>query len=211
MSAPVPEKFEHRQLPPGLMHARCVHPAQQSMMGSGIEALDSAFAGSVRPGNIIEWGIPQGRNGRLIPLLFLRHNAQPTVWIYGAEELQVYAPAWASFGVDLENLFFIRCREPVKQLRPLFLDNSFRIIVLDGPEKLSRGELAFISQQARHNGQLVFLIRNYFLSAGRGTAVAASRVNCWRNGQGAYSINFIKGRQTKKISLDATVVLHHGR
>ncbi len=209
MNVPFPEKSGFRQLPPGVARARSLGAASATVIGSGSALLDDAFAGAVRPGNMIEWGIPHGRHGRFVPLSFLRHHRRPAVWVYGAPELQVYAPAWASFGVDLERLFFIRSSEPVKQLRPLFLDNSFGIIVLDAPQKLSSGELAFIGRQARHNAQLIFLIRDYFLSAGKGTALAAARVNCWRNGQGAYSVHFIKGRQTKKINLDAAV-LHHG-
>lgn len=184
-----------------LRQARSVCVPHEAVLSSGVAELDALFAQAVRPGNIIEWGIPQGSNGRVMPLLFLRHNDLPVVWVYGDPRLQVYAPAWAGYGVDLQRLFFIQSAEPVKQLRPLFLDNSFRIIVLDAPAKLSRGELAFISSQARHNRQVIFLLRNYFLSQQRGTALAALRVNCWQNNHGSHSINVIKGKHIRKIQL----------
>lgn len=197
----VPEKSPLQHLQQHLKQARNVCASHETALSSGVQQLDALFARAVRPGNIIEWGIPQGSNGRVIPLLFLRHNDLPVVWVYGDPRLQVYAPAWAGYGVDLQRLFFIQSAEPVKQLRPLFLDNSFRIIVLDAPARLSRGELAFISSQARHNHQVIFLLRNYFLSQSRGTALAAVRVNCWQNNHGSHSINFIKGKHIKKIQL----------
>jgi hypothetical protein len=195
------EKSRLQYLQQHLKQARSVGASHETVLSSGVARLDALFAQAVRPGNIIEWGIPQGSNGRVIPLLFLRHNDLPVVWIYGDPRLQVYAPAWAGYGVDLRRLFFIQSGEPVKQLRPLFLDNSFRIIVLDAPAKLSRGELAFIISQARHNRQVIFLLRNYFLSQQRGTALAALRVNCWQNNHGSHSINVIKGKHIGKIQL----------
>lgn len=225
MRAPVPEKIvspsaaadnpgDHEEdlqyLHRHVRQARHLDTDSHGVLDTGIQQLDSAFAGAVRPGKIIEWGIPQGKNGRVIPLLFLRHHNLPIVWMYADLGLHVYAPAWASHGIDLQRLFFIRSSEPVKQLRPLFMDNLFNILVIDGPQKLSCGELAFIGQQARYNRQIVFLIRNYFLSRNRGTAQASMRVNCWQSSRDVYSINFIKGRHTKKINLDSSVVLHHG-
>lgn len=195
------EKPALQHLRAHLKQARSMCARHETVLSSGVAELDALFARAVRPGNIIEWGIPQGSNGRVIPLLFLRHNHVPAVWIYGDPQLQVYAPAWAGYGVDLRRLFFIQSAEPVKQLRPLFLDNSFHIIVVDAPASMSRGELAFISSQARHNNQVIFLLRNYFLSQNRGTALAAARVNCWQNTHGSHSVNFIKGRHVKKIQL----------
>lgn len=192
---------------------RCLRSARQLAeslpfrFSSGIDELDRAFAGTVCAGQIIEWGIPQGCNGRMIPLLFLREQPLPAVWVYGDSDLRIYAPAWASFGIDLQKLFYIRSERPVQQLRPLFLDDSFKIIVLDAPKKLSRGDLAFISQQARYNRQLVFIIRPYFLSAGRGTAQAAMRVNCRQQHNGEYLLRFIKGRQVKALHLASARVL----
>ena len=195
----------HRHVKPARRF--CVHaPAKLS---TGVAELDTLFGQAARPGKIIEWGMPQGKNGRLIPLLFLRNKKSPAIWIYGDRNLHVYAPAWAGYGVDLQQLFFIYSSDPVKQLRPLFLDNSFRIIVIDGPEKMSRGALAFVSSQARINGQMIFLLRNYFLSRNNGTAQAALRVNCWQNRQGRHSVNVIKGQYIKKIQLDMSSILPH--
>ena len=145
---------------------------------------------------------------KLIKLrIFLRNNSLPAIWVYAEQALRVYAPTWASYGIDLQRLFFIQSNQPVKQLRPLFLDNSFKIIVLDAPQKLSRGELAFISSQARINKQIIFLLRNYFLSQNNGTALATLRVNCWQNNHGSHSVNIIKGPQVKKIHIDISGVV----
>lgn len=205
MCAAVPEKKPLQHLKP----ARDFLKPDQTAWHSGVSEVDKLLAEAMRPGNIIEWGTPQGKNGRLIPLLFLRAHHVPAVWIYGDPEIKVYAPAWASYGVDLRHLFFIHSKQPVKQLRPLFMDNSFRMIVLDDAHKLSRGALAFISSQARHNGQLIFILRNYFLSQKTGTALASMRVNCWQNNRGRHVVHVIKGRHIKKIELDLSTVVHH--
>ena len=212
---PVPKNFASQNIVSDkfknltLTQARHLSTNNELVLKTGIDDLDVMFEESVREGKIIEWGIPQGKNGRVIPLLFLRNHNVPAVWVYADIGVDVYAPAWVSFGLDLRRLFFIRSSEPVKHLRPLFLDNSFKIIVLDGPEKLSKGDLSFISQQARINKQIVFLIRNYFLSRNKGTALASLRINCWQNNQQAYSVNFIKGKYIKKINLNPSVVLAH--
>ena len=200
MSGAVPVS-DLQQLHGSLKTARHLSNDAVSKLSSGIVELDQLVADQLVPGNLIEWGLPQGRHGRQVPLLFLRHEIPASVWIYADTGLSIYAPAWASQGVDLRRLFFIRSNEPVRQLRPLFLDNSFRIIVIDSPEKLSRGELAFLHVQARINGQIIFIIRDYFLSQKNGTPLAALRLNCWKNNKGQHSINIIKGVELKKITL----------
>jgi len=168
---------------------------------TGIFELDELFSNGVQPGKLIEWGLPQGRNGRIFPILFLRREIPPTIWIYADLGLDIYAPAWASHGVDLGRIFFLKCDNPVKELKPLFLDDTFKIIIIDSPKKLSRGDLSFISVQARANKQIIFLIRNYFLSPRIGNPFAHIRVNCSQNYKGIYSVNFIKGKNVKKILL----------
>ncbi len=168
---------------------------------SRIPALDTLLDGGLRPGCIVEWGLPPGRNGRRIPVLFLRGEIPPTVWIHSNADAAVYAPAWASCGVALSRLFFIQSTQPFKQLRPLFLEDTFKIIVIDAPKRCSKGDLAFLAAQARLNRQIIFLIRNHFLSVGRGNAFAQLRINCAQHKNGFYNVNLIKGGRCGKIRL----------
>ena len=85
---PVPKNFtsrnivndELRGLP--LTQARRLAVNNELVLKTGIDDLDVMFEQSVREGNIIEWGIPQGKNGRVIPLLFLRHHNVPAGQVF---------------------------------------------------------------------------------------------------------------------------------
>ncbi len=167
---------------------------------SGISALDECFA-AVRPGDVIEWGIPPGLNGRLIPLQLLKHDIPPSVWIYHHHGLGVFASSWLGHGVDLQRLFFICSEHPVQELRPLFLEDTFQRIIIDSPRRFSSGDMAFVSQQARSHGQIVFLIRHYFLSEKQGNPHASLRINTWQSGKRAFSLQIIKGAAPGRVSL----------
>lgn len=201
--ASLPAHFTDASLQQQLQSARSLkndlsHQSQELL--SGIDALDECFA-RVKPGDLIEWGIPPGMNGRLIPLQLLKQQTPLSVWIYHHHGLGVFASSWISHGVDLQRLFFICSANPVKELRPIFLEDTFKRIIIDAPLKFSTGDTAFVSQQARKQGQIVFLIRHYFLSAKRGNPHASLRINTWQSGKRSFSLQFIKGPNSGRISL----------
>lgn len=201
--ASLPAQFTDASLQQQLQSARSLkndlsHQSQELL--SGIDALDECFA-RVKPGDLIEWGIPPGMNGRLIPLQLLKQQIPLSVWIYHHHGLGVFASSWISHGVDLQRLFFICSANPVKELRPIFLEDTFKRIIIDAPLKFSTGDMAFVSQQARKQGQIVFLIRHYFLTAKRGNPHASLRINTWQSGKRAFSLQFIKGPNSGRISL----------
>ena len=201
--ASLPSQYTDASLQQQLQTARLLKNNlvdQPQLLQSGIDALDECFA-QVKPGDLVEWGIPPGLNGRLIPLQLLKHQIPLSVWIYHHHGLGVFASSWISHGVDLQRLFFICSDNPVKELRPLFLEDTFKRIIIDAPRKLTRGDIAFISQQARQQGQIVFLIRHYFLTARRGNPHASLRLNTWQSARRSFSLQFIKGPHSKKISL----------
>lgn len=164
---------------------------------SGLPKLDQFLSqrGGIRYGRVIEWGAPMGRCSRFLILRFLRDLGEAVVWVYGQkEEIQIYAPAWASQGVDLSLFFFISSRNPLPDLRPLFLEPAFRIMVIDCPQKLSAGDWSFICAKARENKQLIFILRPFFLSPKRGNPLVHFRINCWlKPSQGKYSLKLLKG------------------
>ena len=201
--ASLPAQFTDASLQQQLQSARSLkndlsHQSQELL--SGIDALDECFA-RVKPGDLIEWGIPPGMNGRLIPLQLLKQQIPLSVWIYHHHGLGVFASSWISHGVDLQRLFFICSANPVKELRPIFLEDTFKRIIIDAPLKFSTGDMAFVSQQARKQGQIVFLIRHYFLTAKRGNPHASIRINTWQSGKRSFSLQFIKGPNSGRISL----------
>ena len=204
--ASIPAQFTDHCLQQQLQSARSLkRDHSEPPLQSGIEALDDCFR-QVRAGDLIEWGIPPGLNGRLIPLQLLKQQIPPSVWIYHHHGLGVFASSWISHGVDLQRLFFICSENPVRELRPLFLEDTFKRIIIDAPRKFSSGDMAFVSQQARKQGQIVFLIRHFFLSEKRGNPYAALRINTWQSGQRCFSLQLIKGAASNRISLPYTAV-----
>jgi hypothetical protein len=211
--ASLPAQFTDNSLQRHLQSARALKREQSThaqVLHSGIDALDDCFR-QIGPGDLVEWGIPPGLNGRLIPLQLLKQDIPPSVWIYHHHGLGVFASSWISHGVDLQRLFFICSENPVRELRPLFLEDTFKRIIIDAPRKFSSGDMAFVSQQARKHGQIVFLIRHFFLSEKRGNPYASLRINTWQSGQHSFSLQLIKGPSTGRISLPyATVAEDHG-
>ncbi|MFT5505049.1 MAG: hypothetical protein ACI8XC_002767 [Gammaproteobacteria bacterium] len=197
--ASIPPKFTDLRLEQSLVTARSVIPVQNDdwILHSGIKTLDQIFQSS-KSGDLIEWGIPPGLNGRLIPLQFLKKDIPASVWIYHHQNLSVFASSWISHGVNLDRLFFIGSDHPVKQLRPLFLDDCFQRIIIDSPRLFSTGDMAFVSHQARKKGVIVFLIRRYFLSAKRGNPYASLRLNAWQNSHEDFVIQTIKAHATRR-------------
>ncbi|MEM7562358.1 MAG: hypothetical protein AAF353_04810 [Pseudomonadota bacterium] len=212
--ASLPAQFIDTSLQQQLQSARSLsdHMSLQGpILQSGIEVLDECF-NEVKPGDLIEWGIPPGFNGRLIPLQLLKQQSALSVWIYHHHGLGVFASSWISHGVDLQRLFFICSENPVKELRPLFLEDTFKRIIIDAPRNFSEGDMAFVSQQARQQGQIVFLIRHYFLSQKRGNPHASLRINTWQSGRRAFSLQVIKGNKPGRHAIPYHAVAEeHGR
>ena len=201
--ATLPPQFTDPSLKQQLHLARelsCRPDAGQPGLHSGIAALDECFA-KVKPGDLIEWGIPPGMNGRLIPLQLLKHQTPLCLWVYHHHGLGVFATSWISHGVDMQRLFFICSENPVRELRPVFLEDTFKRIVIDSPRRFSSGDMAFVSQQARAQGQIVFLIRHYFLDSANGNPHASLRLNTWQNGKRAFSLQLVKGAGRGTITL----------
>jgi len=157
--------------------------------------LSSLLGRHIKPGKIIEWGLPHGKKGRVFPILYLRDKRLPSVWVYSNTNLTIYPPTWASHGVDLARVFFVKCDDPLTKLKPIFLEDTFKLIVLDSPKKLSNGDLAFLARKTRENKQILFIIRNYFLSPKVGNPFASIRVNCFVDREGTYEIKFVKGKR----------------
>lgn len=206
--ASIPAKFAETSLQQQLQSARALKQSLEHkprILSSGIAALDECLQ-QVKPGDLIEWGIPPGMNGRLIPLQLLKRQIPLSLWIYHHHGLGVFASSWISHGVDLQRLFFICSENPVAELRPIFLEDTFKYIIIDSPARFSTGDMAFVSQQAREHGQIIFLIRHYFLSPKRGNPHASLRINTWQSSRRRFSLQVIKGASSGRISLPCSDV-----
>ncbi len=205
--ASIPAQFDEPDPARQLISARKLSTSLFSSrkLVSGISNLDELFS-TVKPGDVIEWGIPPGLNGRLIPLQFLKQDVPTSVWIYHHHGLAIFASSWISHGVDLSRLYFIASSNPVRELRPLFLEDTFKRIIIDSPKTLTNGDLAFITRQARQHHQIIFLIRHYFLSQKRGNAYASLRLNTWQGQSGEFSIQVIKGSHAGRITIPSQVL-----
>lgn len=211
--ASLPAQFTDHSLQQQLQSARALKQQQLNQsqaLHSGIAALDECFT-QVKPGDLVEWGIPPGLNGRLIPLQLLKQQIPLSLWIYHHHGLGVFASSWISHGVDLQRLFFMCSENPVRELRPIFMEDTFKRIIIDAPRRFSDGDMAFVSQQARKQGQIIFLIRHYFLSPKNGNPHASLRINTWQSGQRSFSLQLIKGPTTGRITLPYRAVAEdHG-
>ena len=161
----------------------------QTRLASHHLALNALFEGGLPFGSLIEWGAPPGRGARELLATFIsnatrtsaEHRPLWCLWVEGSKDLKFYPPGWRARGVNLNRLCVIASSAPVTQLKPIFSDSLFKLIVLDAPTSLSEGDLVFLAQKARAHQRLILLLRPYLLSNQRGNVWAKIRVNTWQD------------------------------
>lgn len=146
----------------------------------GIEDLDLFLGGQgLKPGALSEWGMLPAEPSRNLLLRFLAHNRPLCLFSYHREDAaSVYPPAWAFWGVDLNCTYFAKSADPIRDLKPLIIDPTFRCLILDCKKSLSDQELAFLSLQSRRNQTVTMIIRPYLLSTAAASPWLKLRVNC---------------------------------
>ncbi len=185
----------------GLTSASAHRPGER--LPSDREDLNGYLEGGLPIGAICEWGLPPGQGGREIVLRWLSPLTQQgglCLWVCSQEDLLVYPPAWSARGVDLEKMRFAYTTSPLQELKPALMASVFKLIVLDAPKKISEDDLAFIAHQARKNGYIFMLLRNYLLTPQKGNVRARLRLNCRRDLQG-FKFECIKGLSAKNYRL----------
>lgn len=161
-------------------------------LASGTRIVDHFLKGGLPIGGICEWGIPPGYAERDLLLRFVTAARAMTLWIYHPS-LTIYPPAWTTRGIDLSLLRFVSGSEPLSTLKPVFLTDVFKIVVLDMPEKLQPADCAFLAHRARLQQQTIIIVRNYRLSVKRGNIWASTRLNCERLPQGEVELTGLRG------------------
>lgn len=175
--------------------------ASERRLSSKIESFDSWLGGGIPFGQMTEWGLPSGHDARKIILRFLTQENFYSLWVYPEEDLEIYPPAWVSQKVDLQKVFFVKCDDPIRRLRPVFLENTFKLIILDGL-KIKRGALAFLAHQMRRNQQSLFLLRKYLLNSRTGNPHSPLRLNAfWRSDLQRHEIESIRGGREENYHL----------
>ena len=151
--------------------------------------------------SLCEWGVPRGRGGREVILSFLRSpDAGPALWVHSDAGQRVYAPAWEARGIDLQRIRFATSSKPVEELKPVFMEDLFRIIILDCPPRLTPGDLAFLEQRARRQNQIIMLLQDYFLTPRLGNARTRLRLNAWQDGpSGRCTVRVIRGLSPRQM------------
>tara|TARA_B100001094_G_C18168584_1_gene793697 strand:- start:980 stop:1585 length:606 start_codon:yes stop_codon:yes gene_type:complete len=178
---------------------------QRKRLRSGLYDLDNFLEGGLRFGDICEFGIPWGQGGRNIIMPFLAagtHQQLWALWVQNKPNIKINAPAWKSRGINLAHIRFVKSSYPLEQLKPIFMEDFFKIIILDAP-KMTKDDCAFLARQARQQNQLIFILRDYFLSQKNGNIWAKLRINCWRDPNfNQLNTQIIRGLSPRKISIN---------
>lgn len=190
---------------------------QEVKLCSGIRMLDDLFAGSSSPyqasasspssggiplGSLLEMGIPFGNGGRRLLVQFIAaatsgicaDQKQWCLWISARMQPEVYPPAWQALGVDLNLLRFALSESPVADLKAAFLDDFFRLIVIDHPKGLRSDECAFLAQCARQHRKIIIVAQDQSLSPKDSNTAARYRLNVVKpQGQNTLQLQPVRG------------------
>jgi len=166
-----------------------------SHLRSGVQELDQFLGGGLRWGEISEWGLPLGKEGRRWVLPYLKAASQKNwcLWVSGYQDAEVFPPAFFAQGVRPERLVFAQSRRPVQELHAALIHSLFKLIVLDGSQGLTPGALAFLESKAREQRQAILVLRPFLLSNNQGNVWAKFRVNGWREPSGSYLLRSLRG------------------
>ena len=160
----------------------------------------------IQYGQVSEWGMPWGHMTRYLLLLFLAESTQKggwCLWLHNKKEMEIYAPAWQAYGVDLQKFRASYFQDSISDLRPIFMSDFFKIIIIDG--KVSQKEFAFLAKQARAQKQLIFVIHDHLISGKFGNVWCKTRFNSWYEpiSERLY-LRTLKGLSSRQISFKAS-------
>lgn len=186
---PAPDRYGQRQDP------------KESLLPSTNHDLCAFLEGGLKFGQISEWGVPRGFHGREVILTFLASYCF-YLWIYPKGDLIAYPPAWAARGINLDNIRFVKSSNILDALKPVFLEPTFKVIVIDSVPSLNEGDLAFLARRIKLQNQALIILQDCFLTLRRGNVWAKLRLNCsWNEKKGGFCLNVIKGLSPRQLLL----------
>ncbi len=158
---------------------------KESKLCFGIRGLDRLFSGGISFGTLLESGLPPGAGGRRVWVQLLAAATSGIsdgqkrwcLWISAGQQPSVYPPAWQAMGVDLRYLRFASSDSPLGDLKAVFLDDFFRVIVIDHPTPLKPEESVFLAQSARQHNKIIIVCRPTLLSSKDSNTAAKFRLN----------------------------------
>lgn len=147
-------------------------------------------------GSLIEWGIPYGLDGRSVPVGFLAHVTQSerqyALWVEcerKKNQFHIYPPRFAAEGVALDRLLFVSTNNPISELKPVFSEPVFQMIILNDPQFFTKEDMMFLRKKAKQLLCVIFVLRPFLLTVERGNVWAQYRINVRNSGD----LDFIKG------------------
>lgn len=180
-------------------------PVQRAVLPSAYPTLNHFLEGGLRFGELSEWGLPWGKGGYEIMVGFVAAATQRklwTLWISGNRSYALYPPAWAARGVALDYLRVVTCAEPVATLKPLWWEDFFKLIVIDGTCHLEPEEYAFLARRARKQRQIIIVVRHQLLHPHRGNVWARLRCNSWRDSlETPLMVSSVRGLSPRQIAI----------
>lgn len=178
---------------------------KKSFLSSFDKQLERFLEGGLRFGELCEWGSPWGLAGREVILSFLSYPKESplwSIWIQSKSGIDINAPAWTSRGVNLKYTRFAYSKDVLKELKPIFLDPFFKVIIIDSPTNFTPQDCAFLARQAKLNNQVIILLRDYFLTPRIGNIWAKLRLNCWKDDQTQkLCIKVVRGLSPRQLVL----------
>jgi hypothetical protein len=168
---------------------------------SGGSGFPSGYYHTRLPSSSLRSDAGEAPNRDLMPLDHFATQADTKIlWVYGKPELTIYPPAWQARGLPIERMRFACSQAPLEDLRPVFLEPLFKIIVLDTPMNFSDEDCAFVVRQARQNNQLVIVIRDFFLGIRSSNVWSKIRLNCWFDSSTQkYNLRVVRGLPPRHI------------
>lgn len=183
-------------------------PTTALRLASPLPLLNQCLAGGIPFGSLSEWGLPLGLHGREVILSFLATaTTGPTpswvLWAHGRPRICVYPPAWKARGVDLRKMRFVKSTAMIHELKPLFMDPFFKVIVLDAPGRLSDEDYGFLARQARQHKKALLVLHDHFISTRKSNIWAKLRVNVWRDvSSRKMCLRVMRGLSPRQLSFD---------
>jgi RecA/RadA recombinase len=188
---------------------------------SGIRTLDDFLEGGLPRGAVTEWCAPFGCGGleALLPWVaratthglsgggeqeeWGSQTGAWALWVHAHPQLTPYPPAWAARGVDLARLRFACSGVPLAELRPVFLEPLFRLIVLHAPHSFTEEDCAFVARQARAQDQVVVIVRDQETVKKAGSIWARLRVHAMRDATtGQLKLEVRRGLSPRQLVID---------
>lgn len=176
--------------------------------------LNEFFEGGLYAGELIECGIPWGLESREVILSFIasahnRSNLRPLwcLWVDNKHEMEIYPPGWEARGINLSYIRFAKCDDPIHEVKAVFLEDFFKLIVLDGFQNIKNEEYQFLAHMARNHNQIIILLTNDKLGIEKGNVWAKRRLNIrFDSVKNQYQLESVKGFSQKNMVFTMKVI-----